>query len=414
MNIERWRWYSIAVTVLLPALHGLIAAASRSLAVVAEPVHNLVDFLTAVAMLVGLTRAMRKSEAFPYGLCKVENLAPAGLSGTVFVSVYEIARAALLAPSTPVQEDPWMLALLMVTAAIPFAFSHFDLRAGQAANSSVLIADAREYHVHVFTIGLALWLLISGLLVETTLAAETRATRTSLRITVVYNNVPHAPGLATAWGFAAMVAAGADTVLFDTGGDGPTLLANLRKLDIDPDSVDAIVLSHIHGDHTGGLDDFLVRRPNVTVYLPQSFPETFVRAVERRGARVETVSGPQRLFGNVYTTGELGDGIREQALIIDTSFGLVVMTGCAHPGVVEIAKAARAYLGKEIRLLMGGFHLFDRRPDESRATIEALRRVGVRKVAPSHCTSTEATGMFRTAWGDNFIEGGCGAVIELP
>jgi len=241
-----------------------------------------------------------------------------------------------------------------------------------------------------------------------------RATRLPPRIAVAYNNVPHVPGFTTAWGFAAVIAAGADTVLFDTGGDGPTLLTNLRQLGIDPKSIDAVVLSHIHGDHTGGLDDFLARRPNVTVYMPRSFPVAFRRAVERRGARVEAVGGPQRLRGNLYSTGEIGDGADEQALIVDTSAGLVVVTGCAHPGIVKIVRAARAYLNKDIYLLMGGFHLLGRGPDQNRATIDALRKLGIRKVAPSHCTGDEAIAMFRAAWGDDFVEGGCGAVIELP
>jgi 7,8-dihydropterin-6-yl-methyl-4-(beta-D-ribofuranosyl)aminobenzene 5'-phosphate synthase len=233
------------------------------------------------------------------------------------------------------------------------------------------------------------------------------------RITVVYNNVPHAPGLATAWGFAALIETGAETVLFDTGGDGPTLLANLARLNIEPGRVTAIVLSHIHGDHTGGLDDFLAQQPNVTVYLPRSFPAAFVRAVESRGARVATVSGPQCLFANLYSTGELGDGTKEQALIVDTATGLVVMTGCAHPDIVKIARAARDYRGKDIHLLMGGFHLLNRGPEQNRATVAALRKLGVRQVAPSHCTGDAAIALFRAAWGKDFIEGGCGAVIEL-
>jgi 7,8-dihydropterin-6-yl-methyl-4-(beta-D-ribofuranosyl)aminobenzene 5'-phosphate synthase len=109
-----------------------------------------------------------------------------------------------------------------------------------------------------------------------------------------------------------VIEAGADTVLFDTGGDGSTLLANLRRLGIDPLSIDAVVLSHIHGDHTGGLDDFLARRPNVTVYMPQSFPVAFRRSVERRGARVETVGVPRRLFANLHSTGEMGMGSRSR------------------------------------------------------------------------------------------------------
>jgi 7,8-dihydropterin-6-yl-methyl-4-(beta-D-ribofuranosyl)aminobenzene 5'-phosphate synthase len=254
---------------------------------------------------------------------------------------------------------------------------------------------------------LVLWLttLAAGAPV---MAAETP------RITVVYNNVPHAAGLVTAWGFAAVIETGAETVLFDTGGDGPTLLANMKRLGMEPKRIKAIVLSHIHGDHTGGLDDFLVQNSRVTVYLPRSFPAAFVRGVEQRGARVVRIDGPQHLFANLYSTGELGDGTKEQALIVDSATGLVVMTGCAHPDIVRIARVAREYRGKHIHLLMGGFHLLGHGPEQNRATVAALHQLGVRKVAPSHCTGDAAIALFREQWGRDFIEGGCGAIIDVP
>jgi 7,8-dihydropterin-6-yl-methyl-4-(beta-D-ribofuranosyl)aminobenzene 5'-phosphate synthase len=264
----------------------------------------------------------------------------------------------------------------------------------------------------------ALWLAL-GVMAAVTSAEVTMSngpggSRPPLRITVVYNNVPHSPGLATAWGFAAVVETVGHTVLFDTGADGQTLLANLRKLDIDPRSVDTVVLSHMHGDHTGGLDNVLARRSDVTVYVPRSTASNFCRALRRRGARVETVGGAQRLFGNVHSTGEMGRDIREQALILETRLGLVVMTGCAHPGIVAMAKTARDYLGRDIYLLMGGFHLLRYSPAANRKTIDDLRRMGVRKVAPSHCTGDEAIAMFRSTWGKDYLDGGCGAVIEVP
>lgn len=155
MKLERWGWYSIAVNVLLAGLHGVIAVRSNSLAVTAELVHNAVDLLAAIAVLVGLKLAARRSKAFPYGLYKIENLVAAGLAVLVFVTAYEVVRHAIGATRGPVQVDPWMLAVLAVTAIMPLVFSHFELRAGRAANSPSLIADAREYRVHVFTTGLA-------------------------------------------------------------------------------------------------------------------------------------------------------------------------------------------------------------------------------------------------------------------
>lgn len=246
------------------------------------------------------------------------------------------------------------------------------------------------------------------------MSAEPQAPAPPLRITVVYNNVPYAPELTAAWGFAAVIKSGPDTVLFDTGGDGPTLLGNMQRLGIDPKSIDAVVLSHIHGDHTGGLTDLLAHRPNVTVYMPRSFPAVFQRAVERRGAHIENVGDPRHLFANLYSTGEMGEGTGEQALIIDTSAGLLTMTGCSHPGIVDVATAARAYRDQKIHLLMGGLHLDEYGDRSLRATLQALQELGVQKVAPSHCTGARAIALFRKQWGNNFVEGGCGAVIEIP
>jgi 7,8-dihydropterin-6-yl-methyl-4-(beta-D-ribofuranosyl)aminobenzene 5'-phosphate synthase len=235
-----------------------------------------------------------------------------------------------------------------------------------------------------------------------------------LRLHVVFNNVPHRAGLETAWGFSCLIEGLDRTVLFDTGGNGDVLLTNMRRLGLDPGTVDAIVLSHIHGDHTGGLGALLARNPGVVVYMPASFPASFLREVERFGAATETVSGPRGLMERVHTTGEMGAAPGEQGLILDTPEGLVVITGCAHPDIADMAERARGYLGRKIHLLMGGFHLGHRGDGEIRAIIGRLKSMGVERVAPSHCTGDRAMGMFRDAWADDFVEGGLGAVIEVP
>lgn len=238
--------------------------------------------------------------------------------------------------------------------------------------------------------------------------------RGPLELHVVFDNVPFEDGLETGWGFACVISGVDATVLFDTGADGDVLLANMAQLGLHPEEVGAVVLSHIHQDHTGGLQEFLDRNADVTVYVPQSFPAAFLRAVEAVGAAAESVAGPRRLFDDMHSTGEMGIAVKEQALIADTPAGLVVVTGCAHPNVADMAEQVRRFHGKGIHLLMGGFHLRDRSDAEIRSILARLRALGVRKVAPSHCTGDPAIRIFREEWGENFVEGGLGAVIQVP
>jgi len=235
-----------------------------------------------------------------------------------------------------------------------------------------------------------------------------------LRLYVVFNNVPYKAGLETGWGFSCLIEGLDKTVLFDTGGNGHILLSNMQQLGLDARAVDAVVLSHIHDDHTGGLGTFLAHNSDVTVYMPESFPTSFLQEVKHYGATIETVSSPRLLMDSVYSTGEMGWAVKEQALIVDTREGLIVMTGCAHPDVSEMAERAKTYRGKNIYLLMGGFHLRSKSDAEIRVIIRHLKALGVKKVAPGHCTGDNAIRMFRDEWADDFIEGGLGAVIEVP
>ena len=235
-----------------------------------------------------------------------------------------------------------------------------------------------------------------------------------LRLTVLFDNVAHRSGLTPGWGFSCLVEGAGATVLFDTGSDGGTLLANMRQLGFSPAAVAAIVLSHIHADHTGGLEALLALKPDLDVWLPATFPASFQRAIAGRGARVRPVAAGGRLFGQVFSTGPLGHGVTEQALIVDTAKGLVVITGCAHPGIAHIAEVAMQVTGRRIHLLMGGFHLMSADLAEVQGVVGRLRALAVEKVAPSHCTGEAAIARFRHAWGPDFVEGGLGAVIELP
>jgi 7,8-dihydropterin-6-yl-methyl-4-(beta-D-ribofuranosyl)aminobenzene 5'-phosphate synthase len=234
------------------------------------------------------------------------------------------------------------------------------------------------------------------------------------RVAVIFNNIPFDTRLTTSWGFSCLIEGTEQTILFDTGGDGKILLSNMNLMDIDPKSIDTVFLSHIHADHTGGVEEFLKQNPNITVCLPESFPISFQQAITKYGARIKTVAHFTRLFHSVYSTGEMGDWIKEQALILATSNGLVIITGCAHPGVVNVVREARERCNENVYLLMGGFHLGGMTSAEIQGVIRGLKSLGVKKVAPSHCTGERAMSMLRDAWGEDFLEAGAGAIIEVP
>jgi len=192
----------------------------------------------------------------------------------------------------------------------------------------------------VLSILVAVMIAASGCnLQETTPEAETLAQPSAEQglpeLIIVYDNNPYDSRLHTAWGFSCLVRLCQKTILFDTGGDSSTLLYNMRQLEIDPEEIDAVVLSHIHGDHVGGLSGFLEENRTATVYLPRSFPQSFKEEIKLSGVKVAEIDEARELFPGVYTTGELGYGIKEQSLVIATGMGLVIITGCAHPGIVN-------------------------------------------------------------------------------
>jgi 7,8-dihydropterin-6-yl-methyl-4-(beta-D-ribofuranosyl)aminobenzene 5'-phosphate synthase len=150
-----------------------------------------------------------------------------------------------------------------------------------------------------------------------------------VRFHIVFNNLPYKAGWKSGWGFACLIEGLDKVVLFDTGGNSDILLSNMQRLGLDTGAVEAVVLSHIHGDHPGGLGAFLAHNPDVTVHVPESFPESFQQEVKRLGATLETVAGPRRLLDSVHSTGKMNHGIKEQALIVVTPRGLVVITAWA-------------------------------------------------------------------------------------
>jgi len=234
----------------------------------------------------------------------------------------------------------------------------------------------------------------------------------SLTITIIYDNTPHAPDLDDAWGFSALVQHQGKQVLFDTGGDGQTFLTNMQRLKINPAVIEAVILSHYHGDHTGGLLDMLALGAKPIVYLPPSFPERFKRQVSKLTTTVDVTPG-QSITETIYTSGEIESAIFEQALAVKTDKGLVVITGCAHPGIVRMVETIKSLLNRPVYLVIGGFHLGQLNQHKISAILEDFRRLGVVKVAPCHCTGNQARAMFANEYGKDCMKIGVGSLIKI-
>jgi 7,8-dihydropterin-6-yl-methyl-4-(beta-D-ribofuranosyl)aminobenzene 5'-phosphate synthase len=207
-----------------------------------------------------------------------------------------------------------------------------------------------------------------------------------MRFKIFYNDLSVKEGIKPEWGFSALIEHNGKKILFDTGGDADILAANMKEMKVDPAEIKQVFISHEHWDHTGGLSLFKAKRIGA-----ENFSE---------------------LFPGFYTTGMLEGKVKEQSLVIDTDKGLVIVTGCSHPGIVNIVRHVKEKLPKEIFLVVGGFHLYESSKKQVEEIISEIKKLGVRKFAPCHCTGERAIDLFKEEFKKDFIKIGAGSVLD--
>jgi len=255
------------------------------------------------------------------------------------------------------------------------------------------------------------------------------------------------------WGLSILVEADGKKVLMDTG-PGMSAAYNAELLGIDLSAIDDIVLSHGHADHTGGLREILKKCKGASVICHPDLwsakhvgfgPENY-RAIGAPFSRDELEAGGTRLIisrepvsitEHITTTGEVPmitdyeqiDGnlfVKNQgdmapdaladdlALVIDADFGLVVILGCAHRGMINTLRQAQKITGKEnVYAVIGGTHLIFANEERIARTVQDLKEMGVQKLGVSHCTGFGASARLAQEFPGIFFLNNAGTRLTL-
>jgi 7,8-dihydropterin-6-yl-methyl-4-(beta-D-ribofuranosyl)aminobenzene 5'-phosphate synthase len=237
-----------------------------------------------------------------------------------------------------------------------------------------------------------------------------------MQIKILFDKITEDKSLHTGWGVSFLIN---DRILFDTGENGQWLLENMQTLGVEVGKIEAIVISHDHWDHTGGLWEILAKAKGLKVYPCPYFSKEFKEKVKNFTGELIEADNFMEISKDIFITGEIdgaynGRYMPEQALVVRTKNGLTVITGCAHPGIIKILERVKEKFPNDaIYSVFGGFHL---KEDDKRAVeiaAEKFKEMKIKKAGPTHCSGEAAEEIFKEQYGDNFIKILVGQTLEI-
>jgi len=237
-----------------------------------------------------------------------------------------------------------------------------------------------------------------------------------MNVKILFNGSSIDDKLSVGWGLAFLIDG---KVLFDTGEKGSSITNNINRLKVNLEKVESVVISHDHYDHTGGLWDILRINPKIRIFGCPGFTEDFKKKANESSSDLTEAGHFTRINTGIYSTGEIigkykGKNISEQSLIIKTDKGFSVITGCAHPGIINILEKIKAQLSvDDFYAVIGGFHLKDSSVQEIKEIVDKFIKLNVKRVGATHCSGENAEKIFQKVYGDRFLSMKVGESINV-
>jgi 7,8-dihydropterin-6-yl-methyl-4-(beta-D-ribofuranosyl)aminobenzene 5'-phosphate synthase len=246
--------------------------------------------------------------------------------------------------------------------------------------------------------------------------------------TILCDNISQSDSIFADHGFSCLIESGDHTCLFDAGNDPEKFMANVGKIGVDCSGIESVFISHIHGDHMGGLSPILEECNRPTLCMPVSYPrpdgESFgdradadfsamLQQLRPFVSEIMQSREPATFGGDFHTTGVIDHWSYEQALILPTSKGLAIITGCAHPGIVDVVRHAREQMRQDVYFVMGGFHLMRSDSAKVDSVVQELRQL-TKYIGPCHCTGEKARAIIKAVFGEYYVDVHAGLRLQLP